>query len=578
MAQEREDSLSPAEGLKAASNLLRGEIAAELAEGTDHFTAETVQLLKHHGAYQQDHRDERASARAAGEPGKHFMLMVRTRVPGGQLTCAQLLGELDLCDRFGNGTLRVTSRQGLQLHGILKSDLREVIRQINAVHLTTRAACGDVNRNVMCCPAPYHAPVFQELQELARKLAVHFAPRTGAYHDIWLRDPVTGDKQLVDGGEKEPEDEPIYGRTYLPRKFKMGIALPHDNCIDVYTHDLGLLAIVEQDRLVGYNVLVGGGMGMTPSNKKTYPALAKRLAFVEPGEAMEVVEAVFKVQRDHGNRADRKTARLKYLVDRWGIDAFRAKVEEYCGHALQPLRPVDVHAMADHLGWEPQGDGRWYYGLNIENGRIADTTRMRLKSALRQICQELSPGLRLTAHQSILLTDLQEHERPRLEAILREHQVPLSEEISTVRRWSMACVAWPTCGLAITESERALPGVIDVMEAELRKLGLSREAFTVRMTGCPNGCARPYNADIGLVGKARGRYTVYLGGGRLGTRLNFLYQDLVPVEDIVPLLAPLFVYFRQDRRDGESFGDFCQRKGRDDLLAWAAHACSRVPR
>jgi sulfite reductase (ferredoxin) len=569
MTREREDQLSPAEGIKAASNLLRGEIAAELAEATDHFTAETVQLLKHHGAYQQDHRDERASARAAGEPGKHFMLMVRTRVPGGQLTCEQMLGELDLCDRFGNGTLRVTSRQALQLHGVLKSDLREVIRQINAVHLTTLAACGDVNRNVMCCPAPYHAPVCQELQGLARRLAVHFAPRTGAYHDIWLRDPVTGGKQLVDGGEKTLEDEPIYGRTYLPRKFKMGIALPHDNCIDVYTHDLGLLAIVDQDRLVGYNVLVGGGMGMTPSNKKTYPALAKRLAFVEPGEAVEVIEAVVKVQRDHGDREDRKTARLKYLVDRWGIDAFRAKVEEYCGHALQPLRPVDVRATADHLGWEPQGDGRWYYGLNIENGRLADTTRMRLKSALRRICQRLSPGLRLTAHQSILLTDLREHDRPRLEEILREHQVPLSEEISTVRRWSMACVAWPTCGLAITESERALPGVIDVMEAELRKLGLSREAFTVRMTGCSNGCARPYNADIGLVGKARGRYSVYLGGGRFGTRLNFLYQDLVPVEDIVPLLAPLFVYFRQDRRDGEPFGDFCHRKGRDDLLAWA---------
>lgn len=570
----QDDKLSPVEGLKAASNLLRGTIADELAEDTDHFSGKSVQLLKHHGMYQQDNRDQRVSARAAGESGKHFMLMVRTPVPGGRLTCAQLLAELDLCDRFGNGTLRVTSRQALQLHGILKADAREVIRQINAVHLTTLSACGDVVRNVMCCPAPYCGPVHQELQSLARQLAVHFAPRTRAYHDIWLRDPATGDKQLVDGGEQEPEDEPIYGRTYLPRKFKIAIALPHDNCVDIYTHDLGLLAIVEHDRVVGYNVLAGGGMGMTPSNKKTYAALGKPLVFVEPREAVEVAEAVVRVQRDHGNREDRKLARLKYLVDRWGMDAFRVKVEEYCGRALQRARPTEVTQMGDHMGWEPQGDGRWYYGLNIENGRIADTTRMRLKSALRAVCHELSPGLRLTAHQSILVTDLQEHDRARLEAILRAHQVPLSEEISTVRRWSMACVAWPTCGLAITESERALPGVIDLMEAELERLGLSGDAMTVRMTGCPNGCARPYNADIGLVGKARGRYTVYLGGGRRGTRLNFLYEDLVPLENIVPLLTPLFSYYRQDRHDDESFGDFCHRQGRDDLVARAAQSGS----
>jgi sulfite reductase (ferredoxin) len=280
-----------------------------------------------------------------------------------------------------------------------------------------------------------------------------------------------------------------------------------------------------------------------------------------------------KVQRDHGNREDRKTARLKYLVDRWGLDVFRVRVEEYCGQAIAPPREIDVRATMDHIGWESQSDGRLYYGLNIENGRIADTSKMRLKTALRQICQQLSPGLRLTAHQSILLTDLQEGDRPRLEQILHDHQVPLSEEISTVRRWSMACVAWPTCGLAITESERALPGILDVLEVELAKMELSREAFTVRMTGCPNGCVRPYNADIGLVGKARGRYTLFLGGSRLGTRLNFVYQDLVPAEDIVPRLVPLFAYFRQDRQEFESFGDFCHRKGCQDLQAWAqSHA------
>lgn len=565
----QEDKHSPAEELKAASRLLRGTIAAELGEDSDEFSSASAQLLKHHGTYQQDNRDERATARAAGESGKRMTLMVRTRVPGGQLTGEQLLAELDLCDRFGNGTLRVTSRQALQLHGVLKADLRSVIRQIDAVQLTTLAACGDVNRNVMCCPAPLQSPWHGEMQQLARRLAEHFRPRTGAYRDIWLRDPVTGEKQVVAAGEEASEEEPIYGRTYLPRKFKMGIALPDDNCIDVYTHDLGLLAIVEHDHVMGYNVLVGGGMGVTPSNKKTYPALGQRMAFVESRDVVKVAEAVVKVQRDHGNREDRKLARLKYLVDHWGLDTFRARVEEYCGQPLAPPRQVDVHATTDHIGWEAQGDGRWYYGLNIENGRIADTSKMQLKTALRQICRQVSPGLRLTAHQSLLLTDLRESDRARLEGILRDHQVPLSEEISTVRRWSMACVAWPTCGLAITESERALPGIMDMLETELAKMGLAREAFTVRMTGCPNGCARPYNADIGLVGKARGRYTLFLGGNRLGTRLNFIYLDLVPAEEIVPRLVSLFAYFRQDRQERESFGDFCHRKGCPDLQAWA---------
>jgi sulfite reductase (ferredoxin) len=568
----QDEKHSSAEELKAASRFLRGDIAAELATDAEGFSADSAALLKHHGTYQQDNRDDRSAARAAGQAGKRMMLMVRSRIPGGLMTAAQLLAEIDLGDRFGNGTIRLTSRQSIQLHGVLKANLREVIRRINEVQLSTLAACGDVTRNVMCCPSPHDSPWHHQMQQMARDLALHFAPRTGAYREIWLLDPETGEKQQVAGGD-EAETEPIYGRTYLPRKFKMGIALPEDNCIDVYTHDLGLLAIVEESRVVGYNVLVGGGQGVTPSNKKTYPALAKPLAYVPVESVLAVAEAVVKVQRDHGNREDRKLARMKYLVDKWGIDAFRAKVEEYCGQRLERPRDVHVQAASDHMGWEAQGDGRWCYGLNVENGRVADTARMRLKSALRQICAELSPGIRLTAHQSLLLTGLQEQDRSRLAAILRDHGVPLTEEISTVRRWSMACVAWPTCGLAITESERALPGIIDLMESEIARLGLAQEAFTVRMTGCPNGCARPYNSDIGLVGKARGRYTLFLGGSRLGYRLNFLYQDLVPAEEVVARLVPLFAYFAQDRTAGESFGDFCHRKGCADLQAWAdAHA------
>ncbi len=572
-----EKKRSTVERIKESSDYLRGQIATELNDGTDHFSGDSVQLLKHHGTYQQDNRDERAAARAAGDQSKHHSFLLRTRVPGGCLTAEQLLAELALGDELGSGTLRITSRQSLQLHGILKSDLRDVIRRIQSVHLTTLGACGDVNRNVMCCPAPYADAVHQQMQTLTQELAAAFSPRTRAYHDLWLIDAQSGEKQLVDGGPIQADTtqadttqangEPLYGKAYLPRKFKIGIALPDDNCIDLYTHDAGLLAIVEQDHIAGFNVLVGGGMGVTPSNKKTYPALGKKLAFIVPDQVVAVCQAVIEVQRDHGNRSDRKVARLKYLVDGMGIDAFRGKVESYYGQPLPQPHAADVQGVRNHMGWDEQGDGRWFYGLNIENGRIADTDQFQLKTAVREICHELAPGIRLTAQQSILFTDIEESDRARLEFILTRHGVLLSDQVSPARKWSMACVAWPTCGLAITESERALPGFMDQIEGVLRDLGLAAEEFTLRMTGCPNGCVRPYNADIGLVGKARGRYTLLLGGNRLGTRLNFIYKDLVPAETLVETLKPLFAYFREDREASESFGDFCHRKGKDDLLA-----------
>ncbi len=444
---------SAVEGIKEASRSLRGSIGEELSNELDHFGEDSVQLLKHHGTYQQDNRDERTAARAAGDKTKRHSFMVRTRVPGGRLTAQQMLAELQLGDELGCSNVRITSRQALQLHGVLKQDLRAVIRRIQDVQLTTLGACGDVNRNTMCCPAPYADPVHDQLQQLAQQIADTFAPRTQAYRDIWLMDDATGQRQLIGGG---PDDEPLYGTAYLPRKFKIGIALPHDNCIDVYTHDIGLLAIVQQGQIAGYNVLVGGGMGVTPSNKKTYPALGKQLAFATPDEVLSLCQAIIEVQRDLGNRADRKTARLKYLVDRLGIDEFRNQVAARGGRALRDPRSDDVQEMQDHIGWEEQGDGRWYYGWNVENGRLADTDTAQLKSAVREVCQTLSPGIRLTAHQSILFTDIEPARRSELEEILRRHHVVLSEQISTVRRWSMACVAWPTCGLAITESERAL--------------------------------------------------------------------------------------------------------------------------
>jgi sulfite reductase (ferredoxin) len=562
---------SPVEILKEQSNYLRGAIGQELQDAGDCFSKDSVQLLKHHGSYQQDNRDERAAARKSGDSGKTHSMMVRTKVPGGQLTSRQLLAELDLADELGSSTLRLTSRQALQLHGILKGNLRETIHRINEVQLTTLAACGDVQRNVMGCPAPYADPLHQQLQRLVHALSEHFTPRTPAYHELWVEDPETGRRELAGGRVEQTEDEvePIYGKTYLPRKFKTAVGFASDNCVDIYTQDLGFLAVVCDGEIIGYNVLTGGGMGVTPSNKATFPALAKRLAFVPPDRVMRVAEAVVKVQRDFGNRADRKLARMKYLIHSWGLEKFKAQVEEYYGEPLAAPHPDDVTGFDDHLGWDDQGDGKCFYGLNIENGRIQDNEQVQLKSALREICRTFAPGLRLTSHQSILLTDLEPAAKPEIERILRGHRVRLSAETSTVRRWSMACVALPTCGLAITESERALPGIMDQFETELARLGLSHEAFTVRMTGCPNGCVRPYNSEIGLVGKAVGRYTMYLGGRLVGDRLSFVYKDLVPAAEIVSTLVPLFVYFKGERVADESFGDFCHRKGKEDLTAWA---------
>ena len=559
--KEKAEKPSAVEVFKQDSNYLSGPIPEELADGNDYFGKASIQLLKHHGTYQQDNRDTR------GKDGKSYSFMVRTAMPGGCINSEQMLAEIDLCDEVGNTTLRITTRQGLQLHGVLKSDLKRTICRINEVQLTTLAACGDVERNVMCSPAPYKRdPVYDQMQDLAERLARHLQPHTPAYHDLWLKDLETGKKQHINSRPNGEVVEPIYGQNYLPRKFKTGIGLPGDNLADIYSQDLGLLAICENWSVAGYNVLVGGGFGVTPSAKKTFPAVAQPMCFIAPEQAIDVATAIVKVQRDFGNRSDRKVARMKYLIHNWGLERFKQKVEEYYGDQLPPPRDVKVEELNDGLGWHAQGDGRWFYGLNVENGRIKDEGEFRLKTALRQICGELKPPMRLTPHQSIIFCDLEESDRERLEAILGEHGVPLTEDISQARRWSMACPALPTCGLAITESERALPGFIDELEQQLEQLGLGNEIFTTRMTGCPNGCARPYNSDIGLVGKAKGKYTLFLGGRRQGDRLNFVYKDMVPHEEVVPTLTRVFAHFKDARQEGEAFGDFCHRLGAEQLL------------
>jgi sulfite reductase (ferredoxin) len=558
--------LSKVELLKESSQQLRGTLAEELLNDRPEFSDDAATLLKHHGSYLQDDRDTR---RAKGEDGKakgkQYSCMVRTAIPGGRLTAQQLLAELDLCELLANGTLRITSRQGLQLHGVLKSNLKASIREINRIKLTTFAACGDVNRNVMACPAPVRNDAVRAgLQEMAAQLALHFRPKTTSYFDIWLKDE-DGVEQEV--GEFQPVDEPIYGPRYLPRKFKMGVGLPEDNCVDLYTQDLGLLAIVENGQIIGWNVLAGGGMGRTPSAEKTFPALAKRLCFATPEQVIAVCEAIVKVQRDFGNREDRKRARLKYLISDWGVAKFRETVEQYFGGPLADPHPADVTGVDDHLGWHEQGDGRLFLGINVENGRIKDEGSLRLKAGLRAILGRFGMEVRLTPLQSLILCDIDPADREEIERMMSEYGILRADQLSLLRRYAIACPAFPTCGLSITESERALPGVIDQLEVEVAKLGLQTSKLAVHMTGCPNGCARPYTPDVGLVGKAVGKYTVFVGGNPEGTRLAFIYRDLVALEEIVPALVPLLQRYRVEREGSESFGDFCARRGPEAIGA-----------
>jgi len=447
------------------------------------------------------------------------------------------------------------------MHGLAKQDLRAVLKRIHEIGLTTMATCGDVHRNVVCCPAPYRGdPVRGQIQWMAGQIAEALSPRTHAYREIWLGDSPVACPQ-------ESEIEPIYGKTYLPRKFKVGLGLPGDNCADVYCQDVGLLAVSRNYDVIGYNVLVGGGMGMTPAKHGTFPVLALRMAYARADQILDLLRAIVRVFRDFGNRLDRKRARLKYLVADWGIERFKQKVEQYLGYELPPPEPDEVWDIDDHLGWREQGDGRFFYGLHVPSGRIQDAGELRLKSALRDICDGHGPAVCLTPGQNLLLGDVYWEDRLNIEDHLRHCGLRLVGEITNVRRWSSACVSLPTCPLALTESERALPDIIREMEGEVARLGLQQEVFALRMTGCTNGCSRPYNADIGIVGRAAGRYAIHLGGRRIGDRLSFLYRDGVPLEQLVATLVAVLDYFKQHRQEGETLGDFCHRVGCKELTA-----------
>ncbi len=560
--------MSGAEQVKARSNRLRGTLSTELLEDTPVFSDDAEVILKFHGVYQQDDRDLRKEARKLGLD-KHHMMMIRTRIPGGIVTPDAYLAHDRIAGIWGNGTLRITTRQDLQLHGVLKGDLKQAIRAINDSLLTTLGGCGDQERNVMCCPAPWHDRLHGEINQTLAALVTGLTPTTRAYSEIWL------DGELAASNQPDPPDT-LYGDQYLPRKFKTAIAIAGDNCVDIYANDLGLVAHASRDGgLAGFDLLVGGGLGRTANKPNTWPAVAVPLAYVQPQHAVEAARAVVAVQRDYGDRSDRRHARLKYLIADRGIDWFRAEVASRLTFELEPSRRLQWTSAEDHLGWHEQGDGRSCYGLFVENGRIHDTETSGLRSALREVVETLRPELRLTPQQNILFTNLGHEQRSVLTAILDRWAVTRTESLPNAIRHSMACPAYPTCGLAVAELERAMPALIREIALVQQGAGVEDSRISYRMTGCPNGCTRPYLGDVGFVGTTLGKYDVFLGGDFEGTRLSELYAHNVKLEEIPHLLrGPLFDYAR-NRAPGEGFGDWCRRQGIAELAE--RHALVEVP-
>ncbi|PWU20465.1 MAG: NADPH-dependent assimilatory sulfite reductase hemoprotein subunit [Verrucomicrobia bacterium] len=537
------------EALKQGNPLLSGTIAQTLAdESAECFSHDDYEFLKFHGIYQQDDRDKR-------KEGKHYMLMVRTKFPGGVLSGDQYLACDSLATEYANNTLRITTRQDFQFHGILKSNIRQTMRRLNDALMSTIAACGDVERNVMAPPTPATSPLVDEVLAQARKLSNTLAPRTPAYHAIWLN----GQELNLNSQTNGDFVDPLYGKSYLPRKFKTAFVIPPLNDIDIYTNDLGFVVIAENGRLIGYNLLAGGGLGMSHGNTLTFPRLADVIGFFTPEHLEAVAKAVITVHRDFGDRTNRKHARLKYVLADRGVDWFRDQVEQRAGIRLEPARPFQFTKQGDLLGWHKQTNGNYFLGLFVENGRIRDINGYKLKTGLRRVIEKFRPEVRLTASQNLLLVHVPPDQQGEIERILSEHGVSARNPFSRTRMASMACPALPTCGLALAESERTMPDLLTRLEDVLKELGLEDEEIIVRMTGCPNGCARPYMGEIALVGKGPNRYQFYLGGNEASTRLNKVYKDMVKGEEIIPELRRLLERFKRERLDGERFGDFCVR-------------------
>lgn len=564
LAQSPTPTLAKNELLKQRDPTLAGDIVATLANPEAlRFSEDDEQFIKFHGFYQQDDRDLRKTGQ------KHYQFMIRNRLPGGVATPEQYLVFDALATRYGNDTLRITSRQAFQWHGVVKSGLGPLLKSINDALSTTLAACGDVARNVMAPATPATSPLVDEVLADSALVSRELLPRATAYHQIWV------DGNEVDLGRPTPAEDPLYGRQYLPRKFKTAFAIPPLNDTDVFTNCLGFVAIADPAnpaRVLGYNLLAGGGLGMSHGNKETFPRVADVLGYFPRARLVDVAKAVLVAYRDHGDRTNRKHARLKYVLEEKGPAWFRAEVEARAGFQFEAPRPMHFTKQGDLFGWHRQTDGRSFLGLYVEAGRIKDTPTRQLKTALRRIVEKHRVEVRLTPSQNLLLANVPEAARADINAILAEHGVAVENQAAAVRRASMACPSMPTCGLGLAESERALPGILDDFERELAALGLADEEIIVRMTGCPNGCARPYMAEIGFVGRAPNKYNVYLGGDEASLRLNREFRASVKREDLMKELVPVLRRWRDERLPGERFGNFSQRVVLPELSAAAPAA------
>ena len=540
--------LSANEGIKENSDFLRGTISESLLDdSTGSIPASDAQLTKFHGTYLQDDRDKRMSL-IKEKKEKAFSFMIRVRVPGGVCTPKQWIGIDDLSDKFADGTLKLTTRQAFQLHGILKRNLKQTMKEINDTLLDTLAACGDVNRNVMSPANPFESKLHGQALDIAQQIHDHLTPQTSAYAEIWL----DGEKTAIG----ESEVEPIYGKTYLPRKFKIAVALPPRNDVDVFSNCLGFVGIPDGDKIIGYNVLVGGGLGMTHGKTATFPRLADVIGFCKPEQVVQVSEEVVKIQRDHGDRSDRRHARLKYTIEDRGVEWFKEELNKRLGWNLEPTKDFYFESTTDRYGWNEDSDGHWTYGLFVEGGRL----RAKAKEAVRLIAEKIDCEFRLTANQNLVIARVSPESKLDIDKIFKEYEVTDSLSLSALRLNSIACTALPTCSLALAESERYLPGLIDELDGIIGELGLRDESIAIRSTGCPNGCGRPYLGEIGLVGKAPGKYNLYLGAGLDGMRLNKLYRPAIPHEEIISELRPVLEDFSKHRLESETFGDFCIRK------------------
>jgi sulfite reductase (NADPH) hemoprotein beta-component len=550
------NNLSAVEKIKLKSDALRGTLAEGLKDEITGAVSEDDQsLVKFHGMYQQDDRDRREE-RAEKKLERLYSFMIRLRIPGGFLTPEQWIATHHIAGEHSTGVIKITTRQTIQLHGLLKSDIKPTLKSFNQLHLDSIAACGDVNRNVTCAAHPLQSDIHEKIHAYAARISELLLPRSRAYYEIWL-----DEEKITD---KKEEEDPLYQDRYLPRKFKIGIAIPPNNDIDVLTNDIGLIAIIDphDNQFQGFNIAIGGGLGTTHGNAETYPRLATVIGFVAGDDRLfSAIYEIVTIQRDYGNRSDRKLARLKYTIDKYGIEWYKKELAQRTGFELEEARPYTFTDRKDYYGWQENHQGLWYYTPFIESGRVLDDERVALKSAFYEIAQTGKANFRFTGNQNLILADIRKKDKPAVDKILKKYKVAEhTEAASGIRRNSIACVALPTCPLALAEAQRYLPDLIGKIEPLLAGHGLGEENIIIRMTGCPNGCGRPYVAEIGFVGTASGRYNLYLGGDHEGTRLNRIYKENLDEAAILKELDLLFWLYRKERITGEKFGDFALRQ------------------